>query len=347
MNDFNFTETVIVTGGGGFIGSNFIRYWMGKYPDNLIINLDALTYAGNPDNLRDIEKKNNYIFIKGSITNFDLVTEIVKKYRPDIIINFAAESHNSYAVMNPTIFFQTNVIGTQTLLEVCRIEHVPRFHHISTCEVYGELPLDSDDMFTEESPYRPRTPYNASKAASDHAVRAYFETYNLPISISNCSNNYGHYQFPEKIIPLFVTNLLENKKIPLYMQSKNKREWLHVTDHCRAIDLILKEGKSGETYNIGSNVEKSVEDIADVILTELGKSEKMKVYVKDRPGHDRRYLLDSTKIKKDLKWQPTIDFDEGIKETIKWYKDNRDWWKPLKEKLKVLEEEWGEGKKEL
>lgn len=347
MKDFNFTETVIVTGGSGFIGSNFIRHWIEKYPDNLIINLDALTYAGNPDNLRDIEKNKNYIFIKGSITNFDLVTGIVKKYRPDIIINFAAESHNSYAVLNPSVFFKTNVIGTQTLLEVCRIEHVPRFHHISTCEVYGDLPLDSDDIFTEESPYRPRTPYNASKAASDHAVRAYFETYNLPVSISNCSNNYGYYQFPEKIIPLFVTNLIENQKIPLYLQSKNKREWLHVADHCRAIDLILREGKLGETYNIGSGVEKSVEDIAAVILAELGKSENMKVYVKDRPGHDRRYLLDWTKIRNDLGWQPIIDFDKGIKETIKWYKDNRDWWKPLKEKLKVLEEEWGEGKKEL
>jgi dTDP-glucose 4,6-dehydratase len=333
---------LIVTGGAGFIGSNFIRYWLTNYPKDKILNFDALTYAGNLQNLDDIVKKHsqNYQFIKGDIANFEHVNKVVKNFRPDIIVNFAAESHNSWAVINPTIFFKTNVMGTQTLLEVCRQNHVPRFHHISTCEVYGDLPLEGNRKFRETSPLKPRTPYNASKAASDLAVRAYFETYKLPVTISRCSNNYGPYQFPEKLIPLFVTNLLDNQKINLYKSSQNRREWLHVIDHCRAVDLILKKGKIGEIYNIGSGIEKSVEEITSIILSELGKPESMKNYVEDRPGLDRRYLLDCSKIRKKLGWQPEISFENGIKQTIRWYKENRAWWEPLKKRLTLSETEW-------
>lgn len=333
---------LIVTGGAGFIGSNFIRYWLAKYPKDKILNLDVLTYAGYLPSLDDVVKKHaqNYQFIKGDITDFETVDKVVKKFQPEVIVNFAAESHNSWAVLNPTVFFKTNVIGTQNLLEVCRKNQVPRFHHISTCEVYGDLPLEGYKKFRETSPFRPRTPYNASKAASDLAVRAYHETFKLPVTISNCSNNYGPYQFPEKLISLFVTNLLDGQKVTLYKSSQNRREWLYVTDHCRAIDLILKKGKIGETYNIGSGVEKSVEDITAIILTELGKPTSMKVYVEDRPGLDRRYLLDSSKIRKELGWRPEMSFKEGIIRTIRWYKENRAWWEPLKKRLNLSEDSW-------
>lgn len=334
---------IIVTGGAGFIGSNFIRYWLEKYPTDSVCNLDALTYAGNLESLSDVASKypQNYEFAKGDIADFNFVDSLVKRFRPDVIVNFAAESHNSWAVLNPTIFFKTNVMGTQTLLEVCRENKVPRFHHISTCEVYGDLPLDSSESFSENSPLRPRTPYNASKAGSDLAVRAYFETYHLPVTTSNCCNNFGPYQFPEKIIPLFTTNLLDQQKVPVYKSSQNKREWLYVIDHCKAIDLILKKGKIGETYNVGSGLEKSVDEITEVILKELNQPDSMKESVEDRPGHDRRYLLDSSKIKNELGWKPEVEFEEGVKQTIKWYKDNRDWWEPLKKKLNIAEGSWG------
>ena len=337
---------LIVTGGAGFIGSNFIRYWLEKYPQDHILNLDALTYAGNLANLSDVEKKysTEYKFVKGDITDFDLVDRVVKEFKPDVIVNFAAESHNSWAILNPTIFFRTNLMGTQTLLEAARKNKVPRFHHISTCEVYGDLPLDSNEKFTENSPYRPRTPYNASKAASDLAVRAYFETFELPVTISNCSNNYGPYQFPEKLIPLFATNLLDNVSVPVYKSSQNRREWLHVLDHCRAIDLVLNKGNIGETYNVGSGIEKSVEEITELLLKELQKSDSMKNYVQDRPGHDRRYLLDSSKIKKELGWKPEISFEDGLRPTIQWYKDNRSWWEALKKKAELSETSWGDKK---
>lgn len=333
---------IIVTGGAGFIGSNFIRYWLEKYSGDQICNLDVLTYAGNLESLLDVSSKypHNYEFAKGDIADFSFVDRLVKRFKPDVIVNFAAESHNSWAVVNPTAFFKTNVIGTQTLLEVCRQNSVPRFHHISTCEVYGELSLDSKEKFSENSPLRPRTPYNASKAGSDLAVRAYFETYHLPVTTSNCSNNYGPYQFPEKIIPLFTTNLLDGKKIPVYKSSQNKREWLYVIDHCKAIDLILKKGKIGETYNVGSGLEKSVVEITDIILKELNQPESMKESVPDRPGHDRRYLLDCSKIKNELGWQPETKFEAGMKATIKWYKDHRDWWEPLKKRLNITEGSW-------
>lgn len=337
---------LLITGGAGFIGSNFIRYWLDKYPDDSVLNLDILTYAGNQNSLIDVLQKHaeNYRFIKGDIADFDFVDKTVKEFRPDMIINFAAESHNSFAILNPTAFFRTNVMGTQTLLEAVRKNDVPRFHHISTCEVYGDLPLDSDEKFTENSPLRPRTPYNASKAASDLVVKSYFTTYNLPVTISNCSNNYGPYQFPEKLIPFFTSNLLNGLQIPLYKSSQNRREWLYVIDHCRAIDLVLKKGKIGETYNVGSGIEKSVEEITGIILKELEKPESMKKYIEDRPSHDRRYLLDSTKIRSELGWKPEVEFETGLRQTINWYKENRSWWEPLIEKIPFSESDWQDKK---
>lgn len=324
---------LLITGGAGFIGSNFIRYWLNNHPEDKVVNLDALTYAGNLASLADVADNPNYEFFKGDITDVEFINRLVADCQPDCIVNFAAESHNSWAVIDPGKFFRANVIGAQTLLEAARKNKVPRFHHISTCEVYGDLALDSSEKFTEQSPYRPRTPYNASKAGADLAARVYFDTFKLPATISNCCNNYGPYQFPEKLIPLFVTNLLDNKKVPLYKQSQNKREWLSVLDHCRAIDLILQKGRIGETYNVGSGVEKSVEEITAVILNELGLDESRKEYVEDRPGHDRRYLLDSSKIRNELGWQAEIDFTDGMKETIQWYKANRAWWQPLQDRV--------------
>ena len=256
------------------------------------------------------------------------------------MVNFAAESHNSLAVVDPGRFFQTNVLGTQSLLEAARRAGGTRLHHVSTCEVYGDLALDSDESFTEDSPFRPRTPYNASKAGGDHAVRAYFETWGLPTTITNCSNNYGPFQFPEKVIPLFVTNALDDKPLPMYASTQNRREWLHVRDHCRAIELALERGTEGETYNVGSGIEASIEEIADRVLELTGKPESLKTIVPDRPGHDRRYLLDSSRIERELGWQPEIGFEEGLLETVEWYSANRAWWEPLKERLQVEETAW-------
>src|SRR3989338_903117 len=272
-------QTILVTGGCGFIGSNFVRYMLNKYNDILLINLDALTYAGNLDNLKDIEHDSRYVFIHGDIIDFELVSNIFKEYKPEIVVNFAAESHNDRAVIDPTIFLKTNVLGTQNLLEVCKKFGIKRFHHISTCEVFGDLDLDSPHKFTENSPYNPKTLYNASKAAADHIVRAYFHTFKVPVTISNCGNNYGYYQYPEKLIPLFVTNAIENKSLPVFKSSQNRREWIHVLDHCEAVDLILKNGKVGESYNIGTGVEKSIEEIAAVILKTLNKPDSLKQYV--------------------------------------------------------------------
>ena len=333
---------IFVTGGAGFIGSNFVRYWLSRYPDDLVINYDLLTYAGNLESLADVvrEHTDRYVFVKGDIKNYDLVSHLFKYYKPDYVVNFAAESHNSRAVVNPTVFYQTNVIGTQTLLQAAKDTGIPRFHHISTCEVYGDLPLDSDERFTETSPYRPRTPYNSSKAAADLAVRAYFDTYGLPVTISNCSNNYGPYQFPEKLIPYFTISALEGRKMTLYKSSRNKREWLHVADHCSGIDLVLRKGKIGDTYNIGSGVEADIETVADLILDVLGLDQSYKSYVEDRPGHDRRYLLNSAKIRSELGWEPETDFEEGFRETVLWYNENRSWWESLLSKLEIDEGKW-------
>ena len=336
---------LLVTGGAGFIGCNFIRYWLQHYPSDSIVNIDLLTYAGNLNNLADVGETSpdQYTFTHGDIGDYDCVDALIAEHRPDVIVNFAAESHNSRAVLNPRLFFETNLMGTQMLLELSRKHKVSRFHHISTCEVYGDLALDSPVKFTENHPYQPRTPYNASKAAADHAVRAYFETYGLPVTISNCSNNYGAYQHPEKVIPLFTTRALDDKPLPLYRNSLNRREWLAVSDHCRAIDLIIRKGKVGETYNIGSGIEQSVEEIADGILAALGKPQSLKTYVPDRPGHDRRYLLDSSKIRRELGWEPQIDFQSGLKETTQWYAENREWWTEILERddsEAVQEDKW-------
>ena len=334
--------TIFVTGGAGFIGSNFVRYWLMNYPNDFVINYDLLTYAGYLESLKDVVEKypDRYTFIRGDIGNYDLTHYLFEHYQPDWIVNFAAESHNSRAVVHPEIFYQTNVLGTQQLLQAARDAGIARFHHISTCEVYGDLALDSEERFSETSPYRPRTPYNASKAAADMAVRAYFETFKLPVTISNCANNYGPYQFPEKLIPRFTMLLMEKQKMTLYKSSRNRREWLHVDDHCRAIDLILKNGKVGETYNIGSGVEADVETVADLLLDIFGLDQSYKTYVEDRPGHDRRYLLDSTKIRSELEWNIEISFEQGFKETVQWYRDNSWWWKPLLSRLQVNEEAW-------
>ena len=334
--------TLFVTGGAGFIGANFIRYWLATYPDDRIVNYDLLTYAGNLASLEDVEASygDRYTFVRGDIQNADLTRHLFAVHRPDYVVNFAAESHNSLAIVNPSAFFQTNVVGTQKLLQAAADAQVPRFHHISTCEVYGDLALDAAESFSEESPYRPRTPYNAAKAAADLAVRAYGHTFGLPVTLSNCANNFGPYQFPEKVIPFFVVRLLTGQKMPLYKSSQNRREWLHVDDHCRAIDLVLKKGEIGETYNVGSGIEKDVETIADLILDALGLDAAHKTYVEDRPGHDRRYLLDSSKIRTQLGWEPQVDFAEGFRDTVHWYRDNEAWWHPLLKKIQVREEGW-------
>jgi dTDP-glucose 4,6-dehydratase len=323
---------ILVTGAAGFIGSNFVRYWRERHPDDHVVAYDLLTYAGNRENVPE-----DVPFVQGDIGDFDLAAQTLAEHALGVVVNFAAESHNSLAVLDPGLFARTNVLGTQLLLEAARRADVKRFHHISTCEVYGDLPLDGSESFSESSPYRPRTPYNASKAAADHYVRAYHETFALPTTITNCSNNYGPYQFPEKVIPLFTTNALDDRPLPLYASTQNKREWLHVLDHCRAIELVLQDGRVGETYNVGSGVEKTIEEIADAVLAALGKPGSLKEIVEDRPGHDRRYLLDSTKLRDELGWRDEIPFDQGLEETVRWYTDNRSWWEPLKGRAPVDE----------
>ncbi|MDQ5820734.1 MAG: dTDP-glucose 4,6-dehydratase [Actinomycetota bacterium] len=329
---------LLVTGAAGFIGSNFVRYWLERRPDDAIVAYDLLTYAGNRASLADVEDR--IAFVHGDIGDRELAERTLREHELDTIVNFAAESHNSLAVVDPGLFARTNVLGTQLLLEAARAVGVERFHHISTCEVYGDLPLDSDEVFTEDSPYRPRTPYNASKAAADHYVRAYHETYGVPVTITNCSNNYGPFQFPEKVIPLFATNALDDESLPLYASTQNQREWLHVLDHCSAIELALQRGRVGETYLVGSGVEATVEEIADRVLDALGKPQSLKTIVPDRPGHDRRYLLDSSKLRTELGWEPAFDFDEGLRATVQWYADHRDWWEPLKQRAPVSETAW-------
>jgi len=328
---------LLVTGAAGFIGSNFARYWCERHPDDLVVGFDLLTYAGCRSNLEGLDMR----LVEGDISDLELVERVLAEEAIELVVNFAAESHNSLAVIDPGRFFRTNVLGTQTLLEAARRRGVARFHHVSTCEVYGDLPLDSEEAFTETSPYRPRTPYNASKAAADHAVRAYFETFGLPVTITNCSNNYGPRQFPEKLIPLFVTNALDGRELPLYASTRNRREWLQVDDHCRAIELVLQEGREGETYNVGSGVERSIEEIADLVLELTGQPRSLKTIVPDRPGHDRHYRLDSSKLQRELGWEPKIAFAEGLSSTVDWYRENRAWWGPLKERALVQETAWG------
>jgi len=328
---------LLITGGCGFIGSNFIHYWLNKYPEDKIVNLDVLTYAGNLENLRDIAGNPNYKFVKGDIGDYKLVNKIVKGI--DLIVHFAAESHVDRSIKNSADFIKTNVEGTRVLLDAAksasRRNGNIRFHHISTDEVFGAL--GSDDLpFNEKTAYNPRSPYSASKAAADHLVRAYFHTHKLPITISNCSNNYGPYQYPEKLIPLFITNLIEGKKVSVYGNGKNIRDWIYVDDHNAGVDAIIKKGRLGETYCLGGGNELANIDITKKILKLMDKGEEMIEYVKDRKGHDWRYAIDYTKARKELGWEPKVDFTAGLKKTIDWYKNNTNWWRKLKVKNKKL-----------
>ena len=312
---------ILITGGAGFIGSNFVKYMLNQHKDYEIVNLDALTYCGNLENLSDIEDNPNYTFVKGDIRDKSVVDNLVKD--SDYVINFAAESHVDRSIEDPEIFIKSNVLGTQVLLNAAKEYGVEKYIQISTDEVYGTL--GKEGYFTETTPLQPNSPYSASKAGGDLITRAYFETFDLPINITRCSNNYGPYQFPEKLIPLMISNTLEDKKLPIYGDGKNIRDWLHVYDHCSAIDLVLHEGKIGEVYNIGGNNEKQNIDIVKLILNELDKDESLIEFVTDRLGHDRRYAIDSSKIQEQLGWKPKYTFEMGIKETIQWYLDNQEW----------------------
>ena len=317
---------ILVTGGLGFIGSNFILYMMERYPDYMFVNLDALTYAGNRNNLIDIETNSRYTFIHGNICNRDDVRNAMVGC--DAVVHFAAESHVDRSIEDPSIFVQTNVLGTEILLETAQLFGVKRFHHVSTDEVFGSLSLENhEEKFTELTPYAPRSPYAASKAGSDHLVRAFFETYNFPATISNCTNNYGPFHFPEKAIPLFITHALENKSLPLYGTGLAVRDYVYVWDHCVAIDLILHKGVIGETYCVGGDSEKNGIEIADMILELLEKPKDLKIFVEDRKGHDMRYAIDHIKITTELGWNPSVNFAEGLRRTVDWYKEHESWWK--------------------
>lgn len=331
---------ILVTGGAGFIGSNFIHHILGSHPEDEVVNLDLLTYAGNPENLSALEGDARYRFVKGDITDQGVVDPLVAEC--DAIVHFAAESHVDRSIMDSGIFVRTNVLGTQVLLEAARRNGGKRFHHVSTDEVFGSLEPD-DEAFSESTPYDPRSPYSASKAASDHLVRSYFHTHGLPVTISNCSNNYGPYHFPEKFIPLIITNLIEGKKIPVYGDGLQIRDWLHVGDHCRAINLVLRKGRPGETYCVGGGAERENIRIARTLLGLLGKGEEMIEYVKDRPGHDRRYAIDFLKIRTELGWEPSVTLDEGLASTVAWYRENEGWWKNVKsgEYQKYYEKQYG------
>jgi dTDP-glucose 4,6-dehydratase len=328
---------ILVTGGAGFIGSNFVRYWAKEHPDDRLVVLDVLTYAGNRQNIAEFEASGAVRFVQADIGDQHLVEELLREESITTVVNFAAESHNSLAILDPARFFRTNVLGTQGLVDACRRVGVERFHHISTCEVYGDLPLDSDESFNESSPYRPRTPYNASKAGSDHVVRCYGETFGLPFTITNCCNNYGPFQFPEKVIPWFASLALNDEPLTLYASTENRREWLHVDDHCRAIEAVLLSGVEGETYHVGSGREASITEVADAVLSATGRPLTMKTIIPDRPGHDRRYLLDSTKIRRELGWAPLVPFETGLAETVAWYAANEEWWRPLIGRSPVVE----------
>jgi len=321
---------LLVTGGAGFIGSNFIHYWLKNHPADFVVNLDKLTYAGNSQNLKACENNPYYSFVKGDICDPQIVKKAMQNV--DIVVHFAAESHVDRSIMDPSVFVKTNVLGTQVLLNEALDANVRRFHHISTDEVFGALELSDPQRFTEETPYSPRSPYSASKAAADHLVRAYHITYKLPVTITNCADNFGPFQYPEKLVSLSITNVLEGKKVPIYGDGLYVRDWLYVEDHCRAIDLVIAKGKVGETYLIGTDSDMANIDLIKKLLSIMGKDEKMIEYVKDRPGHDRRYAIDSTKIKNELGWKPVFELEEALDATVAWYKNNKSWWQKLKDK---------------
>ena len=323
-------KTYLITGCAGFIGSNFVHYMLKKYPEILLVNLDKLTYAGNLENLKDVEGDPRHVFVQGDICDKELVEGLFQKYDFDYVINFAAESHVDRSIEDPGIFLQTNIIGTQVLMDACRKHGIERYHQVSTDEVYGDLPLDRPDLFfTEETPIHTSSPYSSSKASADLLVQAYHRTYGLPVSISRCSNNYGPYHFPEKLIPLMIANALNDKPLPVYGEGLNVRDWLYVEDHCRAIDLIIHKGRVGEVYNVGGHNEMRNIDIVKLICKELGKPESLIVHVADRKGHDMRYAIDPTKIHNELGWLPETKFADGIKKTIDWYLNHREWWETI------------------
>ena len=322
--------TILVTGGAGFIGGNFVKYMLNRYPDYKIICLDALTYAGNLETLADVMDNPQFKFIKGNIADQKVIFSLFEQEKPDIVVNFAAESHVDRSIENPKLFLETNIIGTHVLMDACRKYGIKRFHQVSTDEVYGDLPLDRPDLFfTEETPIHASSPYSASKAAADLLVLAYYRTYKLPVTISRCSNNYGPYHFPEKLIPLMITRALADQQLPVYGKGENVRDWLYVEDHCSAIDLIIHKGREGEVYNVGGHNEKTNLEVVKTILKVLNKPESLITFVKDRPGHDLRYAIDPTKIYNELGWLPKTKFDDGIKQTIEWYLNNRSWWENI------------------
>ena len=322
--------TVLVTGGAGFIGSNFVYHMLKKYPDYKIICVDCLTYAGNLSTLEKALENPNFIFLKTDICDREEIYKIFDEHKPDIVVNFAAESHVDRSIENPEVFLKTNILGTQVLMDACRKYGITRYHQVSTDEVYGDLPLDRPDMFfTEETPLHTSSPYSASKASADLLVLAYYRTYNLPITISRCSNNYGPYHFPEKLIPLMIANALADKPLPVYGKGENVRDWLYVEDHCEAIDLIIHKGKAGEVYNVGGHNEMKNIDIVKLICKKLDKPESLITFVTDRKGHDLRYAIDPAKISKELGWLPKTKFSDGIEKTIKWYLNNKQWWETI------------------
>ncbi len=335
------SNKILVTGGAGFIGSNFIRYWFRKYPNDYIVNLDKLTYAGHSESTKDFQENKNYRFVKGDINDPYIVDKVIQDC--DIVVHFAAESHVDRSITGPQIFIQTNVLGTQVLLDHAVKYKIKKFHHVSTDEVFGSLKLDKNIKFTENTNYDPRSPYSASKAASDHLVKAYFHTYSLPVTITNTSNNYGPYQDPEKFIPRFITNLIDNKPLPIYGDGKNVRDWIYVDDHIRAIDLVLQKGEVGETYLVGGQTEEINNlQVAKKLLNIFKKDDSYLKYVKDRKGHDRRYSVDWSKIHNKLGWVPKSDFNDWLNKTVEWYKENEWWWRPLKAKSEKLYEKIGQ-----
>ena len=322
--------TILVTGGAGFIGSNFIYYMLQNHPEDRVVCLDSLTYAGNLSTLMPAMKNSQFRFIKVDICDRPGVYKVFEEEKPDIVVNFAAESHVDRSIADPELFLRTNIIGTSVMMDACRKYGIKRYHQVSTDEVYGDLPIDRPDLFfTEETPLHTSSPYSSSKASADLLVLAYYRTYGLPVSISRCSNNYGPYHFPEKLIPLMIINALHDKELPVYGEGLNIRDWLYVEDHCKAIDLVMRKGRVGEVYNIGGHNEMKNIDIVKLICRELGKSEDLIVHVTDRKGHDQRYAIDPTKIHTELGWLPETMFKDGIKKTIKWYLDNQDWWQPI------------------